>query len=64
MEKNVNLYNAAWHLINASRLLSEHKNEMAEDLLRKASELTNEIDVNDEQIKEIEEYERKLRETP
>jgi hypothetical protein len=62
MEKNQNFYHAAWYLISAANLIKKYKKEMANDLLDKADELTNEIEVNEEDNKEIENYEQKLRE--
>ncbi len=62
MDKNANLHEAAWHLVYASRLLKKYKEEMAKDLLKKADEISKEINVNTEEIKEIEHYEQQLRE--
>lgn len=62
MEKNANLYSAATHLVSAANLIKKYDKKMATDLLNKADELVNEIEVNREEIKEIEEYEKQLRE--
>jgi hypothetical protein len=64
MDKNANLHDAAWHLVYASSLVKKYKKEMADDLLKKADELSKEIDVNMEEVKEIEAYEQQLREAP
>ena len=64
MDKNENLYKAAWHLISAADLVKKYNKEMSEDLLDKAAKITNEINVNKSEIEEIEEYERKLRNAP
>jgi hypothetical protein len=62
VDKNVNLYNASWHLVYASRLIKKYDEDMSKDLLLKADELVKQIDVNQEQVKEIDEYEQRLRE--
>ena len=64
MDKNVNLYNAAWHLIHASRLIKKYHKDMSKELLVKADELSKEIVVNNSEIEEIEQYEKQLREAP
>lgn len=61
MDKNVNLYNAAWHLIAAADLMKKYDKKMSDELLDKATEVTNKIEVNKQEIEEIDEYERKLR---
>ncbi len=63
MDKNVNLYRAAWMLIEASKLLRPYENDMADDLIDKASYLTGQIEVNEEEIQEINDYERRLKES-
>jgi len=61
MDKNVKLYKAAWLLVEASRLISGYENEIANELLGKASELKDKIEIDEKQIEEIEQYEDRLR---
>jgi hypothetical protein len=62
MDKNENLYKASWHLVHASRLIKKYDVDMSKELLLKADELAKQINVNQEEIKEIERYEQQLRE--
>lgn len=62
MEDNVNYYNAALHLVEASSWLRSIDENLAEFLLDKAEELTRRLIVIDEDEKEeIEKYEQLLK---
>jgi hypothetical protein len=56
MEKNNSFYDAAWHLLSASRLLSPYKKELSMDLWKEAKKLSEEIEIDEKEIGEIEKY--------
>lgn len=62
MDKNARLYHAALHLYNAAILLDGVDKDLREELLRKAEDLLEGIEINEAEIKEIEDYKEKIKE--
>lgn len=56
MEKNNDFYHAAWHLLHASRFLSIYDKELSSYLLEKAKKISEEIEIDENEIEEIKKY--------
>lgn len=62
MDKNSRVYNASLHLYNAAMLLDGIHPNLREELLDKAKNLLDEVEINEEEIREIEDYKEKIKE--
>ena len=60
MDKNFDLYCAASLMVEASKHLTVHDREFGLELINKASEYTEQIEINKELIEEVKEYGRQI----
>lgn len=63
MDKNARLYHAALHLYNAAILLDGIDKDVRQELLGKAETLLDQVEINEDEIKEIENFKDKIKES-
>ena len=61
MDKNLELYNASIHLLEAGKFLNSINHSLANLILQYADELLKEIVIDENEFKEIDKYEEQLR---
>ena len=60
MNKNAKLFQVALHLLNAANLLRDIDDEYREELLDKAQEYKDKIEIDEKLEKEVSEYEQRI----
>jgi len=62
MDRNFKLYRASAHVIEAAKYLRGVEKELHKQLLNIAEETLEKIEIDEQEVSKVEEYEKKIRE--
>jgi hypothetical protein len=62
MDNNFKLYRSVQHIIEAAKYLRELDDKVHDQLLDMGEDILEKIEIDEEEIKKIEEYERRIKE--